>query len=135
MILVDSDVLIDDALDRYPHSVDSKEFLERVEQTQGYVYIAWHTASNVYYIVARRGGDEFARRFIRRLLGFVDIATTTTEGLHYALELNMRDFEDAMQVAAAQACGAEYIVTRNIQDFVNSPIQAIEPQQALAELF
>ena len=39
MILVDSDVLIDDALDRYPHSVDSKEFLERVEQTHGYVYI------------------------------------------------------------------------------------------------
>ncbi len=135
MILIDSDVLVDDALDRYPYSVESKEFLERVEQTQGYVYIAWHTVSNVYYLVDRYGSDELARRFIRRLLSFADIATTTTEDLRYALELNMRDFEDAMQVAAAQACGAEYVVTRNIQDFVNSPIRAIEPRQALAELF
>lgn len=135
MILIDSDVLLDDALERYPYSVDSKEFLERVEQTQGYVYIAWHTASNVYYLVARYGSDELARRFIRRLLGFVDIATTTTEDLRYASDLDMRDFEDAMQVAAAQACNAQYIVTRNIVDFVNSPIQAITPDEALSELF
>lgn len=135
MILVDSDFLIDDALDRYPHSVDSKEFLERVEQTHGYVYIAWHTASNVYYVVARRGGDELARRFIRRLLGFVDIATTTTEDLRYASDLEMRDFEDAMQAAAAQACNAQYIVTRNVKDFVNPPIRAITPDEALSELF
>ena len=135
MILVDSDVLLDDALDRHPHSVDSKEFLGRVEHTQGYVYIAWHTASNVYYLVARYGSDELARRFIKRLLGFVDIATTTTEDLEYAFDLNMQDFEDAMQSAAAQACNAQYIVTRNVKDFVNSPIRAITPGEALNELF
>ena len=122
---MDTDVLFDDALDRYPHSVDSKEFLTRVEQTPGSAVIAWHTVSNVYYLIARRGGDEIARRFIRRLLGFVQIAETTTGHLNYAVELDMSDFEDAMQVAAAQACGAEHIVTRNIRDYVGSAYQPL----------
>ena len=114
---MDTDVLLDDALDRYPHSVDSKEFLTRVEQTPGSAFIAWHTVSNVYYLIARR--------FIRRLLGFVQIAETTTGHLNYAVELDMSDFEDAMQAAAAQACGAEHIVTRNIRDYVGSAYQPL----------
>jgi len=35
----------------------------------------------------------------------------------------MRDFEDALQVAAAMACGAQFIVTRNERDFKASPFQ------------
>ena len=59
---------------------------------------------------------------------------TDTEGIRYAAALPMADFEDAMQVAAARACGARYIVTRNIRDYQHSPIRAASPQEALAEL-
>ena len=58
-----------------------------------------------------------------------------TEGIHYAVGLPMADFEDAMQVATARACGARYIVTRNIRDYQRSPIRAVNSQQALGELF
>ena len=43
----------------------------------------------------------------------------------------MTDFEDALQVAAAHACGAQHIVTRNAKDYERSPIRAISPQEAL----
>jgi len=46
----------------------------------------------------------------------------------------MSDFEDALQVAAADACGAEMIITRNLQDYVQSPIRAVEPTNALSLL-
>ena len=46
----------------------------------------------------------------------------------------MTDFEDAMQVAAARACGAMRIVTRNISDYARSPIPAVTPQEALAHM-
>jgi predicted nucleic acid-binding protein len=46
----------------------------------------------------------------------------------------MADFEDAMQVAAARACGAQHIVTRNISDYVRSPIRAVDPREALSRL-
>ena len=76
-----------------------------------------------------------AREFIVELTRFVGVATTDTEGIRYAAGLPMTDFEDAMQVAAARACGARHIVTRNVRDLERSPIPAVDPQEALSGLF
>ena len=91
--------------------------------------------SNLYYIVSRVVGDSTARESIAQLLRSVSVATTKTEDVHFAMELSMTDFEDAMQVAAARACEARLIVTRNLRDYENSPIPAVHPSEALAELF
>ena len=40
-----------------------------------------------------------------------------------------------MQVAAARACGARRIVTRNVADYERSPIPAADPREALSGLF
>lgn len=56
------------------------------------------------------------------------------EAVRYAASLPMPDFEDAMQAAAARACGARHIVTRNVKDFERSPVPAITPQEALLQL-
>ena len=135
MILLDTDVLIDVALDRYPHSGPSSELLDQIEQGAESAYIAWHSVSNLYYIVAPARGRVSARDFVVELTRFVEVATTDTEAIRYAAGLPMGDFEDAMQVAAARACGARHIVTRNVRDYERSPIRAIDPQGALAELF
>jgi len=45
----------------------------------------------------------------------------------YALGLDMPDFEDAMQAAAAVACRADYIVTRNTEHYRKSPVKALAP--------
>lgn len=46
----------------------------------------------------------------------------------------MKDFEDALQCAAAITCGADVIVTRNIEDYQLSPINAVTPKQILEDL-
>ena len=134
MILLDTDVLIDIALDRRPHSGPASELLDRIEGGLEVAYIAWHTVSNFYYLVAPSRGGANARDFIVELTRFVRVASTDTEALHYAASLPMADFEDAMQVAAARSCGARCIVTRNIKDFARSPIPAITPQEAITQL-
>ena len=128
-------MLIDVALDRHPHSGPSSELLDQIEQGAESAYIAWHSVSNLYYIVAPARGGLSARDFIVELTRFVEVATTDTEAIRYAAGLPMGDFEDAMQVAAARACGARHIVTRNVRDYERSPIRAIDPQEALTELF
>ena len=40
-------------------------------------------------------------------------------------------FEDALQVAAAMACGAQFVITRNERDFKNSPVPALNPDAFL----
>ena len=135
MILLDTDVLIDIALDRRPHSSPATELLDRIEHGAESAYIAWHSLSNLYYIVAPARGGVSTRDFIVELTRFVAVASTDTEAIRYAAELPMADFEDAMQVAAARACGARHIVTRNIKDYERSPISAVSPRDALGGLF
>ena len=135
MILLDTDVLIDIALDRRPHSDPASELLDRIEHGAESACIAWHSLSNLYYIVAPARGGVSTRDFIVELTRFVTVASTDTEAIRYAAELPIADFEDAMQVAAARACGARHIVTRNIKDYERSPISAISPKDALEGLF
>lgn len=126
-ILLDTDILIDLALDRDPFAEPAAALFEILERRPGFGWIAWHTASNFYYLVAPERGPRGARRFLAELSEFVHVAETTTESLRLAAGLDMRDFEDAMQVAAATACGAEAIVTRNLKDYRSSPVPARIP--------
>ncbi len=91
--------------------------------------------SNFYYLVAAGRGGADARDFILGLTRFVAIAPADTDSVRYAASLPLSDFEDAMQVAAARACGAQHIVTRNLSDYRRSPIPAVSPQEALDRLF
>ena len=135
MILLDTDILIDIALDRHPHAGPAAELLDQIEHGAERAGIAWHTVSNFYYIVASARGGGNARDFIVELTRFVAVAATGTEAVRYAVDLPLADFEDALQVAAARACGARHIVTRNVRDYARSPIPAVEPREALSGLF
>jgi len=134
IILLDTDVLIDLALDRKPFAEPAAELLDALEQRPGRSFIAWHSLSNFYYMVAPTRGKQETRGFLLDLTRFVDVAPTTTESLLYAGRLELSDFEDALQVAAAMACRADAIATRNLRDYARSPVRAAEPQSILQEL-
>ena len=108
--------------------------LDHLERAPRSAFVAWHTLSNFYYLVRPVRGGAAAKDFIEGLTRFVTVAPTDTEALRYATSLPMPDFEDAMQVAAARACGAEFIVTRNVRDFRRAPIPAKKPIDALRAL-
>ena len=134
MILIDTDVLVDVALDQYPFSEASAQVLDLVESGYERACIAWHSISNLYYLVSRRHRGFNTRDFIVDLTHIVDVATTDVEGVRYAASLPMKDFEDALQVAAARACGATMIVTRNLKDYQQSPIPAVSPADVVGRL-
>jgi len=126
-LLIDTDVLIDVALDRRPFANASSRLLDYAETHPGSAYMAWHSVANFYYMVASPKGKAAARQFIAELLEFVAIAPVTTADLTYALSLKMGDLEDAMQAAAAVASRADCIVTRNVSHYRNSPVKALAP--------
>ena len=134
MILLDTDVVIDVVLDRTPHASAAVELMERIELGVERAAVAWHSISNLYYLVSPLRGDVETRDFIAELVSLVSVAGTDTSSVRYAVSLPMNDFEDAMQVAAARACGARYIVTRNLGDYERSPIPAASPQDFLSSL-
>lgn len=44
------------------------------------------------------------------------------------------DFEDCLQDECAVSVGADYIVTRNIKDFLNAKVKAVLPEDFLKTL-
>ena len=45
--------------------------------------------------------------------------------------IDFRDFEDCLQDKCAQAVHANYIITRNVADFVHSSVKAVTPEEFL----
>ena len=96
-------------------------------------WLAWHSIATLSYLIDRQLAAVPARAFIRDLLEWADVAHTARADARLALDLPMPDLEDALQVAAAMACGAQFIVTRNQRDFKKSPVTAVSPDDFLRQ--
>jgi hypothetical protein len=91
-------------------------------------WLAWHSLATLTYLIERQHSAAFAREFVRGLLGWAQVAVTQHADAVQALDWPMPDYEDALQAAAAAACGAQAIITRNVRDFKGSPIPAMTPE-------
>ncbi len=126
-VLLDTDILLDVALSRSPH-LEASAGVFRWIRAGGTAAVAWHSLTNCSYIL--KGGREF----LVRLLQHVEVSTVGTHDARQALALPMPDVEDAFQAAAALAWKADFIITRNLPDYRNSPVPAISPAAFLKKL-
>lgn len=133
-VLVDTDVLIDMALDRVPYAEAASALVDGLEARPGTGYVAWHSIANFYYLVSPARGRSDARQFVVDLMAFLEVPPAGTASVRQAARLPLKDFEDALQVAAALAGGADVIATRNVSDYRGAPVPAALPENVLREL-
>ena len=130
-LLIDINVLLDVALSR-PGAPASARVVSLCGR-QHEAWLAWHSVATLAYLIERQQTAISGRNFIRGLLGWADVAPPSRADAIAALDLPVADFDDALQVAAAMACGAQVIVTRNIRDFKASPVMARTPEAFLRQ--
>ena len=82
----------------------------------------------------RQIGSEKAREKLSILLQKLEVASVTDTVIQAALKSSISDFEDAVVSEAANAVSVEFIITRNIEDFVLSSIPALLPEVFLVTL-
>ncbi len=128
-LLIDINVLLDVAVQRPGAAASARLLAQCGRQHEG--WLAWHSIASLAYLVERQTSTLSGRELIRGILGWADVAKTGRSDALAALELPMRDFGDALQVAAAMACGAQFILTRNERDFTASPVPALNPDAFL----
>ncbi|MEX1048934.1 MAG: PIN domain-containing protein [Akkermansiaceae bacterium] len=121
ILFFDTNILLDIALRREPHFERSHAVLREGIENHS-CFMSWHTVSNIAYILEKFESAENAVQFIASISGVCRIAPVQHEDLLTAFQYNQGDFEDAMQIAAALACHAELIVTRDAMGFTKSPI-------------
>lgn len=133
-VLLDTNILVDVALERQPHFEASQQVLLLVEQGQIEGYISASTFGDLYYIIRRSRGREWTTDFINWLVTYCQIATVNEAVIRMALTSNFRDFEDAIQYATAVINQLDAIVTRNPQDFPVTTPRILTPNQLIQEL-
>lgn len=125
-LLLDINIILDVIFER-PGAMSSSEVIARFG-IDFQAYLAWHSIATLAYLIERQQNQAAARAVITDLLGWAQIVSTGHADALQALKLEMPDFEDALQASAAVACGANFIITRNVRDFKNSPVLALTPE-------
>jgi predicted nucleic acid-binding protein len=133
-VLLDTNIIIDIALERQPYFTNSETVLAFVEQGQIEGYISASTISDLYYLIRKQKGRDLTIEFLQEILTFCQIATVNQAAIIMAFTTNFKDFEDSIQYSTAVVNKLDAIITRNPQDFPIITPRIITPEQLIAEL-
>jgi predicted nucleic acid-binding protein len=126
-ITLDLNVLLDVAQKREPHFDASYAVIEKARCRELHGILPAHAITTLHYVIERSAGTQVADSIIDDLLAHFTVHPVDTKLLVRARKLSMADFEDSVVAAVAEATGSDYIVTRNLTDFANSPVRPINP--------
>jgi predicted nucleic acid-binding protein len=132
-VFLDTNILLDVLLNRPGLVRESEAVILRCEQAGHRVFIAWHGLATTYYLLRRGRTEDETMLEVDKLLAWARVADAGDSHARTARELEFSDFEDALQSVSAAACGANCIVTRNTEDFANSPVLAMTPSEFLVK--
>jgi predicted nucleic acid-binding protein len=133
-ILLDTNIILDIALKREPHFEHSARLFELIDNKQFIGYITATTVTDIYYIARKEKGKDIALEFISNLIEVVDVLGIDKNTIVKALKSKMKDFEDAVQVSAAEYHDIEIIVTRNKSDFLNAGLEVLSPKELVKDM-
>ena len=133
-LLVDTNIVLDVILKLEEWAMEGAELLAAIERGKAEGYLAGHSVTTVYYIVARIRDEGIARQAVSDLLDILAVVPPSDAIFRRALTLAMEDYEDAVQAACALRIGADYIVTRNVKDFEAFEISSKPAGAVLAQL-
>ena len=129
-ILVDTNVILDLLLKREPYSVAARTIITKCAERDIIGYLAAHSIPNLFYILRKDYSQEERRKFIRNLCDIFRISDLNAEKIISAIDNDgFTDFEDCLQEECAVEAMADYIVTRNPEDYKKSRVKVIEPDE------
>jgi predicted nucleic acid-binding protein len=127
-IVIDTNVVLDVLLCRTQHLQASHDVLKLSAQNKVSAFLTTNTITDMFYVLYKNSKDALKSRLaIAQMIKIVSLEAVVPRDISMALESDISDLEDAIVCFAAKRIKADYIVTRNVKDFVKSPVPAIEP--------
>ncbi|MCG6954672.1 MAG: PIN domain-containing protein [Gemmatimonadetes bacterium] len=133
-LFLDITVVLDVLAKREPWFEDSATVLSLLDTDEFDGVVAAHSVATLFYLTAKELGRRRATARLLDLLKLVSVAPLDQESILKSLALGWPDFEDALQMLCADSSGADYLVTRNTQDFRSDSIPVVTPTELLAML-
>jgi len=133
--ILDTNIIIDAITAREPFREKSQDVIRSASKREFKGAITASTITDIYYITDKYFKDkEKTTNELKKLFLIFDVITVTKEDCLRAFETGIKDYEDSLLSVCAFKWNANFIVTRNSEDFSNSIISAISPEEFLAKL-
>ena len=94
--------------------------------------MAAHSIPNLFYILRKDFSQEERRALLRNLCRIFHISDLNAKKILAALDNDeFLDFEDCLQEECAVEESADFIVTRNPDDYMKSRVKVLQPDEFL----
>ena len=134
-LLIDTNIILDYLLNRSGFGKSAKRIIDFAAYDTIAEFISASAVTDILYILQKELKDSFqAQEKISALCAIVSVMEVARKDIERALRLHWKDFEDALQYAVAETNQADYILTRNGDDFEDKKIPVFSPEEFL-ELF
>lgn len=134
VLLIDANIVLDVLLNRPEFVKDSAIIWKLCETEQAKGYISTLTYANIMYVMRKQLTPDQIEEVFRKLNLIFEFANFSSGILERAVNMKWEDFEDAVQSATAESVHADYIITRNLKDFVQSKVMTFTPTEFLARI-
>lgn len=126
-LLIDANIILDVLQKRESHYKYSAIIWKLCETCKVTGYVSILTFMNMVYILRKELTPEKIEEVYKALSLIFTFEDLTEEDVKNALMKKHKDFEDAVQMETAERVEADFIITRNVKDFMKSPIPAYTP--------
>ena len=133
-LLIDANIILDVLQNREGFVKDSAMVWKLCETEQAKGYISTLSFANIMYILRKELTPDKIEEVYHKLCLIFEFADFNSATLLKAVEMNWKDFEDAVQSATAEQINADYIITRNVRDFTKSKVVAFTPTELLMRI-
>lgn len=133
-LLIDANIVLDVLQNRENFVKESAMIWKLCETEQAKGYISTLSFANIMYILRKELTSDKIEEVYHKLCLIFEFADFSSSILSKAVEMNWKDFEDAVQSATAEQIYADYIITRNVRDFTRSKVVAFTPTELLMRI-
>jgi len=130
-IFVDTNLLLDVLARREPFYTAAARVWTLAETGDCEALISAISFNNIFYIVRKARDTATARRALILLRDVFASVAPDQRILNQAIDSDIPDFEDAIQLHSAIHARADYFLTRNVGDFPTGILPILTPDEFL----
>lgn len=135
IVFVDTNVLVDLIADRKPFSKYAIELFSKAESKKVKLYTSSHSFAVTHYLLKKYIDGKKLSEVLFSLLDYISLVAVDTEIIKKGLTSKHKDFEDAIQIVAANSISKlGYIVTRDLKDYKDAGVVVLTPDELVKNI-
>ena len=133
-LLIDTNIILDIVFGRKGYEVSLELF--RIIERKGFrAYITASAVTDLYYIIRKETHDtEQAYQILENIFKLVAVLSVSANDIQDAFQKKWKDFEDCVQITAAENNRLDCVITGNQKDFTKSRLTVWSPEECIYEI-